>query len=157
LAGLRYEARDHRLDSEGARALDRHRDVRALPARQPDDLLQHHLVDGEEVGVARTPIVNHGLLDTGRGGERPRRQQQRIAGFGLSGVHGHGRFMGSRPLCVQYIIHMPSIDYPYMTPTQLRAFHLVAESGSFSAAARASGLSQPNLSSQVTALEQAYG
>ena len=44
-----------------------------------------------------------------------------------------------------------------MTPTQLRAFHLVAESGSFSAAARASGLSQPNLSSQVTALEQAYG
>lgn len=44
-----------------------------------------------------------------------------------------------------------------MTPTQLRAFHLVAEAGSFSAAARASGLSQPNLSSQVTALEQAYG
>ena len=43
-----------------------------------------------------------------------------------------------------------------MTPTQLRAFHLVAESGSFSAAARASGSSQPNLSSQVTALEQAY-
>ena len=44
-----------------------------------------------------------------------------------------------------------------MTPTQLRAFHLVAESGSFSAAARASGLSQPNLSGQVTALEKAYG
>jgi aminoethylphosphonate catabolism LysR family transcriptional regulator len=44
-----------------------------------------------------------------------------------------------------------------MTPTQLRAFHLVAESGSFSAAARASGLSQPNLSSQVTVLEQTYG
>ena len=44
-----------------------------------------------------------------------------------------------------------------MTPTQLRAFHLVADSGSFSAAARASGLSQPNLSSQVTALERGYG
>jgi len=44
-----------------------------------------------------------------------------------------------------------------MTPTQLRAFHLVAEAGSFSAAARASGLSQPNLSGQVTALEKAYG
>jgi LysR family transcriptional regulator, low CO2-responsive transcriptional regulator len=52
---------------------------------------------------------------------------------------------------------MLRIGFPYMTPTQLRAFHLVAESGSFSAAARASGLSQPNLSSQVTALEQAYG
>jgi aminoethylphosphonate catabolism LysR family transcriptional regulator len=44
-----------------------------------------------------------------------------------------------------------------MTPTQLRAFHLVAEAGSFSAAARASGLSQPNLSGQVTALERTYG
>ncbi|HSI00188.1 MAG TPA: LysR substrate-binding domain-containing protein [Reyranella sp.] len=44
-----------------------------------------------------------------------------------------------------------------MTPSQLRAFHLVAESGSFSAAARGSGLSQPNLSGQVTALEKAYG
>ncbi|OJU33532.1 MAG: hypothetical protein BGN99_04060 [Alphaproteobacteria bacterium 65-37] len=44
-----------------------------------------------------------------------------------------------------------------MTPTQLRAFHLVAEAGSFSAAARASGLSQPNLSGQVTALEKSYG
>ncbi len=44
-----------------------------------------------------------------------------------------------------------------MTPSQLRAFHLVAEQGSFSAAARASGLSQPNLSGQVTALEKAYG
>jgi aminoethylphosphonate catabolism LysR family transcriptional regulator len=44
-----------------------------------------------------------------------------------------------------------------MTPSQLRAFHLVAEAGSFSAAARDSGLSQPNLSGQVTALEKAYG
>ncbi len=44
-----------------------------------------------------------------------------------------------------------------MTPSQLKAFHLVAEAGSFSAAARASGQSQPNLSGQVTALEKAYG
>jgi len=44
-----------------------------------------------------------------------------------------------------------------MTPSQLRAFHLVAEAGSFSAAGRASGISQPNLSGQVTALERAYG
>ncbi len=52
---------------------------------------------------------------------------------------------------------MLSIGLDYMTPSQLRAFHLVAESGSFSAAARDSGLSQPNLSGQVTALEKAYG
>ncbi|MCW5735348.1 MAG: LysR family transcriptional regulator [Enhydrobacter sp.] len=49
------------------------------------------------------------------------------------------------------------IGFIYMTPSQLRAFHLVAEAGSFSAAARDSGLSQPNLSGQVTALEKAYG
>jgi LysR family transcriptional regulator, low CO2-responsive transcriptional regulator len=52
---------------------------------------------------------------------------------------------------------MPHIGLKYMTPSQLRAFHLVVEAGSFSAAARASGLSQPNLSGQVTALEAAYG
>ena len=44
-----------------------------------------------------------------------------------------------------------------MTPSQLHAFHLVAEAGSFSAAGRASGISQPNLSGQVAALERAYG
>src|SRR6185369_17905420 len=65
--------------------------------------------------------------------------------------------IGSPELSVQYIILMLTIGLTYMTPSQLRAFHLVAESGSFSAAARASGLSQPNLSGQVTALEKAYG
>jgi len=65
--------------------------------------------------------------------------------------------IGSPRLSVQYIISMLSIGSTYMTPSQLRAFHLVAESGSFSAAARDSGLSQPNLSGQVTALERAYG
>jgi LysR family transcriptional regulator, low CO2-responsive transcriptional regulator len=44
-----------------------------------------------------------------------------------------------------------------MTPSQLHAFHLVAGAGSFSAAGRASGISQPNLSGQVAALERAYG
>lgn len=40
--------------------------------------------------------------------------------------------------------------------TLLRAFHLVAEAGSFSAAARASGVGQPTLSAQVKALEATY-
>lgn len=65
--------------------------------------------------------------------------------------------IGSPRLSVQYIIWMLIIGSIYMTPSQLRAFHLVAEAGSFSAAARDSGLSQPNLSGQVTALEKAYG
>lgn len=44
-----------------------------------------------------------------------------------------------------------------MNLTQLRAFHLVAGAGSFSLAARTEGLSQPTLSTQVRALEAAYG
>src|SRR5258708_34669620 len=67
------------------------------------------------------------------------------------------RIVASLFISVQYIIHMLTIGFSYMTPSQLRAFHLVAEAGSFSAAARASDLSQPNLSGQVTALEKAYG
>lgn len=44
-----------------------------------------------------------------------------------------------------------------MNATQLKAFHAVARQGSFTRAARAEGLSQPNLSGQVKALEEAYG
>ena len=65
LAGLGHERGDHRLDGKGARALHRHRDVRALPARQLDDLVEHHAVDAQELGIARAPVVDHGLLDAG--------------------------------------------------------------------------------------------
>ncbi|MFO0997866.1 MAG: LysR substrate-binding domain-containing protein [Alphaproteobacteria bacterium] len=44
-----------------------------------------------------------------------------------------------------------------MNRNYLRAFHLVAREGSFTRAARSSGLSQPNLSGQVKALETGYG
>jgi len=40
--------------------------------------------------------------------------------------------------------------------TQLRAFHLVAQAGSFSLAARTAGVSQPTLSAQVRELEASY-
>ncbi len=43
-----------------------------------------------------------------------------------------------------------------MNLTQLRAFHLVAEAGSFSLAARTGGVSQPTLSAQVGKLEANY-
>src|SRR6476661_429965 len=52
---------------------------------------------------------------------------------------------------------MAAIDNIYMSlTTQLRAFHLVADAGSFSLAARTAGLSQPTLSAQVRALEASY-
>lgn len=44
-----------------------------------------------------------------------------------------------------------------MNLSQLRAFHLVAQAGSFTLAARAEGLSQPTLSAQVRGLEATYG
>ncbi|MGL4322844.1 MAG: LysR substrate-binding domain-containing protein [Beijerinckiaceae bacterium] len=44
-----------------------------------------------------------------------------------------------------------------MIPTHLRAFHLVANAGSFTLAARTAGVSQPTLSAQVRALESTYG
>jgi aminoethylphosphonate catabolism LysR family transcriptional regulator len=43
-----------------------------------------------------------------------------------------------------------------MNYTQLRAFHLVAEKGGFTAAAEAAGVGQPTLSEQVRALEVRY-
>lgn len=44
-----------------------------------------------------------------------------------------------------------------MNLTHLRAFHLVATHGSYTAAAAAAGLSQPTLSEQVRLLQDAYG
>src|SRR4051812_8645635 len=44
-----------------------------------------------------------------------------------------------------------------MNLTLLRAFHIVAQSGSFSLAARVEGVSQPTLSAQVKLLEATYG
>jgi len=43
-----------------------------------------------------------------------------------------------------------------MTPSQLRAFHLVAQEGGFSAAAHSAMVSQPTISSQVRQLEEEY-
>jgi aminoethylphosphonate catabolism LysR family transcriptional regulator len=44
-----------------------------------------------------------------------------------------------------------------MSQTALRAFHLVAQAGGFTKAARIGGVSQPTLSAQVRALEEAHG
>ena len=46
---------------------------------------------------------------------------------------------------------------PTMNAAQLRAFHAVATEGSFTAAALRLGVTQPTISSQVKALEDAYG
>jgi aminoethylphosphonate catabolism LysR family transcriptional regulator len=44
-----------------------------------------------------------------------------------------------------------------MTPTQMRSFHAVAKSGSFTAAAELLHVSQPTVTIQVSTLEQRYG
>ena len=44
-----------------------------------------------------------------------------------------------------------------MRHTQLRSFHAVAQSGSFTAAARELGVSQPTITTQVKSLEDEFG
>jgi LysR family transcriptional regulator, low CO2-responsive transcriptional regulator len=44
-----------------------------------------------------------------------------------------------------------------MSLTGLKAFHLVAQAGSFTKAARAGHVSQPTISAQVRMLEDAHG
>ena len=61
---------------------------------------------------------------------------------------------------VQAMGYMAHIDIIYgktMNLAQLRAFHAVAAEGGFTRAARALGLSQPTVSAQVRALEDAHG
>ncbi|MEC5385143.1 LysR substrate-binding domain-containing protein [Uliginosibacterium sp. H3] len=57
---------------------------------------------------------------------------------------------------IQYAKPGPSIDRFYMSSSKLRAFLAVAQHGSFSAAARALGVTQPTLTTQVQGLEQQY-
>ena len=108
LARSRHEAGDHGLDGESARALHRHGDMRALAARQLDELLQHHPVDGDEALVARAPVMDHGLLHRRGGGERPGSEQQRIAGF------GRGRPCGGH---VQPLMRRPAGSYGALSET----------------------------------------
>ena len=93
-SGARHEGGEHRLDGKRARALHRHRRMRAPGVDHLGQALQHLLVDPEERGVARAPVVDHRLLDRPGGGQRPRRQKQRIAGLGGSARRfwlGHGK------------------------------------------------------------------
>src|SRR5262249_55429195 len=63
LAVARHEAGDHRLDGEGARTLHWDGDMRALTAGELDDPVQNHTVYAQELRIARTPVVNHRVLD----------------------------------------------------------------------------------------------
>ncbi len=181
LTRRRNERRQHRLDRESARPLHRHGHVRGRRVHDGGQPLHHLAVDLHERGVARSPIVQHHRLDRPGGGQRPRGEKKGIACF-RSGCDGGGcaRHPGTfqsvrRPeaneawisfKCYVPIDHIDNVNswlagFTMVSSHERRhssaRFHLVAEAGSFSAAARASGVGQPTLSAQVKALEATYG
>ena len=79
LAVRRHEAAEHRFDREGAAALHRHADMGPGAAGHRDQLLAHPAVDLDELGIARTPVMEHRLLHGQRGGERAGGEQPGIA------------------------------------------------------------------------------
>ncbi len=88
-AVARHESADHGFHRKGAAALHRNGDqpVAAGDLRQA---LKHAPVQGDEGRIARSPIMQHRLLDGFRRGQRTGRQQQWIAGFAFGAGQGHG-------------------------------------------------------------------
>ena len=58
-----HEGTEHRLDHEGAAALQRNAHVGALPARDRDQPLAHLSVDVDEAAITRPVVVPRRLLD----------------------------------------------------------------------------------------------
>ena len=63
LAVAGHEGPEHRLDHEGAAALERHGDVTAFGAGELDQARPHSGVELDEVAIARAPVAQHRLLD----------------------------------------------------------------------------------------------
>ena len=63
LAVARNEGRQHRFDRKGAGALHRHRHEVVAAVGDCRQTSQNGLIDLDEGGVARAPIVNHRLFD----------------------------------------------------------------------------------------------
>ncbi len=73
-----HEVADHRLDDEGAAALQRYADVRPAAVDDLDQALEDARVELDESRVARTVIVQHRLLYAERRGQRSGGQQVRV-------------------------------------------------------------------------------
>jgi hypothetical protein len=79
LAVPRHERAEHRLDHEGAAALEWYGDVAAGSARQLDETCAHPRVERDEGAVARAPVAQHRALDGRRRGQRAGGQEIRLA------------------------------------------------------------------------------
>jgi hypothetical protein len=86
----RHEVAHHGLDHEGPAALERHADMAVAAVHDFDQPFADPAVHGDEVRIARAVVVQHGLLDPGRGGERPGGEQPGIAGRRCGRWGGHG-------------------------------------------------------------------
>ena len=74
--------RQHRLDGERSGALHRNRDEVRIRVHDFRQARQDFAIDAQEIRIARTPVVNHDLLDAAAGRQRPGGQQKRVTGLG---------------------------------------------------------------------------
>jgi hypothetical protein len=91
-----HQGAEHRLDHEGAAALERYADVRVLGCGDAHETLPDARIQRHEAAVPRPPVAQHGLLYGERGGERARGQQ---IGLGLDVRHGGHSCRCARPAC----------------------------------------------------------
>ena len=78
LAVARQQGADRGLDDEGAAALEGHADMAAFTPGQSDEPVADPGVEGNEIGVARSPVTLHRRLGFAGRGERTWRQQERF-------------------------------------------------------------------------------
>ena len=79
MAVLRHQCGHRGLDAEGAAALQWHHHVAVVAVHDVEQALAQARGDGVEIGVPRTPVLQHRELGAQRGGQGSGREQDAVA------------------------------------------------------------------------------